>query len=469
MAETENKVNPGSTGDKPQDLTADGADKNVTEKDGAGLKITGITFVKGVEAEKKAPEVVKTDGTAKDIPPVKKADKGEKSLKADKGVKPEKPLKTEKGDEKPISDKKDIKEKPAPAVKKDDKGEKTPKVKKTREPKMPGETKRGKGAANIGGAVSGEKPPETPKAPEPPSPPKDATRPGAQETIVYIDHAELFPFKNHPFQVRDDADMKNLVESVKDHGVDQPALVRPREDGGYELVAGHRRQYASEQAGLKNIPCVVREMTDDEAILAMTESNLTYRSEIVASERAQALKMQLDAIKRQGARFDGVAQGDVGKRSVEIIAERNNMNYKTVQRYIALNNLVPEMMKFADEGKLKFIPAFEASYITPKNQQYIAMTIESEERVPTLAQVQRMRELDQKGQLTSNVIDGIMLEENKKEDRKVVFNSQELDKYFSAEKTPAEMKEVILKAMDEYKEKQPLEFGKPEKLKDKEL
>jgi hypothetical protein len=262
--------------------------------------------------------------------------------------------------------------------------------------------------------------------------------------------------------------MKNLVASVKERGVDQPALVRPREDGGYELVAGHRRKEASDRAGYTTVPCIVRNMTDEEAILAMAETNFNQRDKILPSERATALDMQLNAIKRQGARFDGVASGDIGKRSVEIIAERNSMNYKTVQRYIALNNLVPEMMKLTDEGKLKFIPAFETSYIKPENQQYIASLIESEERVPTLAQVQRMRELDRMKQLTPSVIDGIMLEENKKEDRKVVLTGQELDKYFSPEKSNAEMKAVILKAMDEYKEKQPLEFGKTEKPKEQE-
>ena len=305
------------------------------------------------------------------------------------------------------------------------------------------------------------------KANEPsiPEPLKDARRPGGKETIIYINHAELHPFKNHPFQVRDDDAMKSLVASVKERGFDQAAIVRPREDGGFEIVAGHRRQQASIMAGLKNLPCVVRNMTDEEAILAMTESNFTYRTEILASERAQAFKMQLDAIKRQGERFTGVAAGDIGKRSNEIVAEKNSMGAKTVQRYIALNNLTPDMMKLADDKKISFMAAFEISYIKPKLQEYIAMTVEAQEAAPTHAQAQRMRELDAKGVLKGDVIDGIMLEE-KKEDRKVIISGQELDKYFGAEKTPKEMKDTILKLLDEYKEKNPLELGNTDKKKD---
>ena len=196
---------------------------------------------------------------------------------------------------------------------------------------------------------------------------------------------------------------------------------------------------------------------------------MKYRTEILASERAQALSMQLNAIKRQGERFKGTASGDIGKRSNEIVAERNGMNYKTVQRYIALNKLVPEMMALVDAGKVKFTPAVEIADIKAKNQKYIAMSIEAEAPAPSLQQAQRMRDLDKKGMLDGDVIDGIMLEENKKEDRKVILNSQELDKYFSPEKSPAEMKATILKALDDFKEKQPLEFGKPEKKAEKEL
>ena len=303
--------------------------------------------------------------------------------------------------------------------------------------------------------------------PEPPPPPRDATRPGEAETIVYINHDELHPFKGHPFQVRDDEAMKALIESVKERGIDQPALVRPREGGGYELVAGHRRQHAAELAGYANVPCVVRNMTDDEAILAMTESNFNQRSEILPSERAQALKMQLEAIKRQGARGGDLKNGELGKRSNEIVAERNKMSIKDVQRYIALNNLVPELMKLADDKKIKKTVAVDLSYIRPKNQRYIAVAIDAQQSAPSGAQAQRMRELDQKGVLNGDVIDGIMLEE-KKEETRVILNSQELGKYFGPEKTPREMKDTILKLLDEYAAKQPPELAKPTKRQEQE-
>ena len=248
--------------------------------------------------------------------------------------------------------------------------------------------------------------------------------------------------------------------------MDQPAIVRPREGGGFELIAGHRRQKASELAGLKNVPCVVRNMTDDEAVLAMTESNFNQRAEILASERAQALKMQLDAIKRQGVRSGELKNGDAGTRSNEIIADRNKMSVKNVQRYIALNNLVPDLMQLVDDKKMKFTTAVDLSYIKPKNQQYIAVAIDAQQAPPSGAQAQRMRELDQKGVLNGDAIDGIMLEE-KKEETKVIFNSQELGKYFGPEKTPREMKDQIMKLLDEWKGRQP-ELAKPIKVKEAE-
>ena len=178
--------------------------------------------------------------------------------------------------------------------------------------------------------------PKEAKAPEQeqPAAPRDATRSAEPEQIVYINLSELHSFKNHPFGVRDDSEMKGLVESVKASGVNQPALVRPREDGGYEIIAGHRRQKASELAGFANMPCIVRNMTDDEAILAMTDDNLRHREKILPTEKANSLKMQVEAIKHQGG--PGLGE-DAGKRSTEIVGERNGMNYKQVQRYYPLD------------------------------------------------------------------------------------------------------------------------------------
>ena len=278
--------------------------------------------------------------------------------------------------------------------------------------------------------------------------------------------SELHPFKNHPFGVRDDVEMQGLVESVKAAGVNQPALVRPREGGGYEIIAGHRRQRASELAGFVNMPCIVRNMTDDEAILAMTDDNLRHREKILPTEKAQSLKMQVEAIKHQGAR-PGEDDKDAGKRSTQIVGDRNGMNYKQVQRYIRLTELVPDLQKMLDEKQLAFTPAVEISFIRPKHQRYIAVAIEGQQSSPSLSQAQKMRELDKQGALNGDVIDGI-LSEHKKEVDKVIINSAELEKYFGKDKSPREMKDQILSLLDDWKAKQPPELGKPDKKKDME-
>ena len=310
-----------------------------------------------------------------------------------------------------------------------------------------------------------EKQPETPKKaeekPKEPEQPKDAPRRG-KEQIVYIKLNELYAFKNHPFEVRDDEEMRAMVSSVKDKGVTQPAIVRPREDGGYEIVSGHRRQKASELAGYADMPCIVRNLTDDEAITQMVEDNLNQREEILPSERAKALKMQLEAIKHQGSRTSGqIDPKDAGKRSNEIVAERNKMAVKQVQRYIRLNELVPDLMKLMDEKKLGFTTAVELSYIGKKNQNYIAVAIDSQQSSPSQAQAKRMRELDEKKLLNGDVIDGIMMEDKKEVD-KVILTGAELSKYFGKETTPREMKDQIIKLLDDWKGQQK-EHEKPEK------
>ena len=294
---------------------------------------------------------------------------------------------------------------------------------------------------------------------------KDATR-AVKEEVVYLDLSELYSFEDHSFQVREDAEMQSLVESVKTGGVNQPALVRPREGGGYEIIAGHRRQKASELAGYRNMPCIVRNMTDDEAILAMTDDNLRHREHILPTEKAKALQQQVEAISHQGTVLKGVAEGDIGKRSTEIVGTRNGMNYKKVMRYIRLNELVPELKDMVDGTavnangepikKLGFIPAVELSFIRPRNQQLIAVSIEGEQSSPSVAQAKKLRELDQAGQLTGDVIDAILSEE-KKEVGQVIISTEELNKYFGKEATPRQMKEQIIALLDEWKEKQPPE------------
>lgn len=306
----------------------------------------------------------------------------------------------------------------------------------------------------------------TPAQPEQPSEPRDASR-GEKEEVVYLNLTELHPFKNHPFGVRDDAEMQGLVESVKASGVNQPALVRPREDGGYEIIAGHRRLRASELAGFMNMPCIVRSMTDDEAVLAMTDDNLRHREHILPTEKAQSLKMQVEAIKHQGAR-PGEDAKDAGKRSTQVVGDRNGMNYRQVQRYIRLTELVPDLKKMVDEKKLSFTPAVEISFIRPKNQRYIAVSIEGQQSSPSLSQAQKLRELDKDGKLNGDVIDGILSQEKKEVDR-VIINSAELEKYFGKDKTPRKMKDQIISLLEDWKAKQPPELSKPEKNAEKAL
>ena len=337
-------------------------------------------------------------------------------------------------------------------------------------------SKKGKAAQKPAPA---KKPEKAPKAPKPakatpevkaavqaetPAAPAEAPRPGKEEQIVYIKLSELHAFKNHPFQVRNDEEMKAMVSSVRDKGVTQPAIVRPREDGGYEIVSGHRRQKASELAGFLDMPCIVRDLTDEQAITQMVEDNTNQRENILPSERAKALKMQLEAIKHQGAKEATSGQldpKDAGRRSNEIVAERNKMTVKQVQRYIKLNDLVPDLQKMMDAGQIKFTPAVELAYIKPKNQRYIAVAIEGQQSAPSLSQAQRMRELDQKGVLNGDVIDGIMMEDKKEVD-KVILTGAELGKYFGKETTPREMKDQIIKLLDDWKGQQK-EVAKPEK------
>ena len=303
-----------------------------------------------------------------------------------------------------------------------------------------------------------------PPAPEVPPTPRDATR-AEKEEIVYLDLSDLHPFKDHPFGVRDDAEMKSLVESVRNGGVNQPALVRPREGGGYEIIAGHRRQMASQLAGYRNMPCIVRNMTDDEAILAMTDDNLRQRETILPSEKAMSLKMQYEAIKHQGARGDST---EAGKLSLESVGQRNGMSVKTVQRYIWLNDLVPELKQTMDAGKLSFTPAVEISRVRPKHQKYIAVSIEGQQASPSKGQAKRLRELDKENKLSPDVIDGILCEEKKKEDRDVIITGAELEKFFGKEATPRQMKDQIMTLLEDWKERQPPELAKPDKKMDME-
>ena len=401
-------------------------------------KINEIVSEKQAAAQKQEPEVPAPDKKEPKAPPAEK-----------KNGRDSRPPKADKAD-KPKTDKELKADKP--------KADKEPKPDKPK-PDNPAKQKPGAGIGGADSTKAAEKAEKAeaaqPETPPPPPEPREAPRSGEKEEIVYISLADLHPFKDHPFQVRRDDEMAAMVESVKDKGITQAAIVRPRENGGYEIVSGHRRQLASELAGFTNMPCIVRNLTDEQAITQMVEDNTTQREAILPSERAKALKMQLDAIKQQGARTGN------GQRTNEIVAERNKMTVKQVQRYIKLNELTPDLMKMVDEKKIAFTPAVELAFIKPKNQRYIAVAIEGQQSAPSLSQAQRMRELDGKNLLNGDVIDGIMLEEKKEVD-KVILSSQELGQYFGKEKTPREMKDTILKLLDEYKAKQP-ELSKPEK------
>ena len=406
-----------------------------------------------IMAEKKAAEKAATQQEAKTPDKVAPT-----SPSKEDGPKQEKSKEQEQAPKRRGRPPKADKDKAAAPAQKEAPGKKDKAVQKPAQPgkteKAPKAPKPAKGAPEVKAPVQAE----TPAAPA------EAPRPAKDEQIVYIKLSELHAFKNHPFQVRNDEEMKAMVSSVRDKGVTQPAIVRPREDGGYEIVSGHRRQKASELAGFTDMPCIVRNLTDEQAITQMVEDNTNQRENILPSERAKALKMQLEAIKHQGAREDTSGQldpKDAGRRSNEIVAERNKMTVKQVQRYTKLNDLVPDLQKMMDAGQIKFTPAVELAYIKPKNQRYIAVAIESQQSAPSLSQAQRMRELDQKGVLNGDVIDGIMMEDKKEVD-KVILTGAELSKYFGKETTPREMKDQIIKLLDDWKGQQK-EVTKPEK------
>lgn len=469
------KTEPPTPEQKPLEQAADKAappkDKETPTSEKAGAEKSPNVSVYNfseIMAEKKAAEKEKAPEKAAPAP-----DKGKEPAKPDKAVKKE-PDKTAEPPKRKGRPPKETQAK-APAHKKKAAPAKEPAAtKKTSIWKEPadktagGKEKAPKAAAPKKAADKGSaavKPP-APEQPKPQEPPKEAPRRG-EEQIVYIKLDELHAFKNHPFQVRDDDEMRAMVSSVKDKGVTQPAIVRPREDGGYEIVSGHRRQKASELAGFADMPCIVRNLTDDEAITQMVEDNLNQREEILPSERAKALKMQLEAIKHQGSRTSGqIDPKDAGKRSNEIVAERNKMAVKQVQRYIRLNELVPDLMALMDAKKLGFTTAVELSYISKKNQNYIAVAIDSQQSSPSQAQAKRMRELDEKKLLNGDVIDGIMMEDKKEVD-KVILTGAELSKYFGKETTPREMKDQIIKLLDDWKGQQK-EHEKPDKKTEKE-
>ena len=274
-----------------------------------------------------------------------------------------------------------------------------------------------------------------------------------REQVQQIPIGELFPFKNHPFKVLDDESMQRTVESVEQYGVLSPLIARPRSEGGYEIISGHRRQHAAQLAGLDALPVIVRQMDDDAAVLLMVDSNL-QRENILPSERAFAYKMKLEALKNQGARSDLTSVQVAPKLSTEKIGEEVGMSKDNVKRYIRLTNLVPELLDMVDEKKISFNPAVELSYLDEAQQRDFLEAMKDTQNAPSLSQAQRLKKLAQEGHFSYDVAFAVMGEEKKDELDKVVIKNDTLRKYFPRSYTPKQMEDTIIKLLEQWQRKQ---------------
>ena len=273
-----------------------------------------------------------------------------------------------------------------------------------------------------------------------------------REQVQQIPIGELFPFKNHPFKVLDDESMQRTVESVEQYGVLSPLIARPRPEGGYEIISGHRRQHAAQLAGLDTLPVIVRNMDDDAAVLLMVDSNL-QRENILPSERAFAYKMKLEALKNQGARSDLTSVQVAPKLSTEKIGEEVGMSKDNVKRYIRLTNLVPELLDMVDEKKIAFNPAVELSYLDEAQQRDFLEAMNDTQNAPSLSQAQRLKKLAQEGHFSYDVAFAVMGEEKKDELDKVVIKNDTLRKYFPRSYTPKQMEDTIIKLLEQWQRK----------------
>ena len=274
------------------------------------------------------------------------------------------------------------------------------------------------------------------------------------EKIQEIPLSELHPFKDHPFKVKDDDAMIETADSIKKYGVLVPAIARPLPDGGYELVAGHRRRRASELAGKETMPVIVRDLDDDAATIIMVDSNL-QRENLLPSERAFAYKMKLEAIKHQGARTDLTSVQVEQKLSArdQVAKEAGERSGIQVMRYVRLTELIPELLDMVDEKKIAFNPAYELSFLKPDKQQMLVETMDYEQATPSLSQAQRMKKFSQDGKLSEDVMLAIMSEEKKSDLDKVTLSSDTLRKYFPKSYTPAKMQETIIKLLEQWQKK----------------
>ena len=278
-----------------------------------------------------------------------------------------------------------------------------------------------------------------------------------REQVQQIPIGELVPFKNHPFKVLDDESMQRTVESVEQYGVLSPLIARPRPEGGYEIISGHRRQHAAQLAGLDALPVIVRQMDDDAAVLLMVDSNL-QRENILPSERAFAYKMKLEALKNQGARSD-LTCGQfghklIGAKARDIVADESGDNARNVQRFIRLTSLIPELLDMVDEKKISFNPAVELSYLDEAQQRDFLQAMDETQNAPSLSQAQRMKKLAQEEKFTYEAAFAIMGEAKKDELDKVVIKNDTLKKYFPRSYTPRQMEDVIIKLLEQWQRRQ---------------
>ena len=280
-------------------------------------------------------------------------------------------------------------------------------------------------------------------------------RTSQRESVRQIRLSDLYPFPDHPFRVQEDDAMKETAESVKEFGVLTPAIVRPREDGGYEIISGHRRKRACELAGLETMPAVIRNMDDDMAVITMVDSNL-QRENILPSERAKAYKMKMDALKRRAGRHSKAAEKNSPQvaanfRSDDLVAQNEGISGDTVRRYIRLTELSPELQQMVDDKKIGLTPAVEISYLNPEEQALLVETIESEQSTPSLSQAQRMRQLSKLKALDEDTMLAVMTETKKAERYDLKISGDKLRKYFPASCTPRQMEETILKLLEEWR------------------
>ena len=276
----------------------------------------------------------------------------------------------------------------------------------------------------------------------------------SREKVVEIPISELHPFKNHPFKVKDDEAMMDTAESIRQYGVLVPAIARPDPNGGYELVAGHRRHHASEIAGKETMPVIVRDLDDDTATIIMVDSNL-QRESLLPSERAFAYKMKLEAMKHQGARLDLTSRqvGEKSQTSIQAVAEQAGESQRQVQRFIRLTELIPPLLDMVDEKRIAFNPAYELSFLKPEEQAQLVETMDYEQATPSLSQAQRMKKFSQEGRLTEDVMLAILSEEKKSELDRVTLTSDTLRKYFPKSYTPKKMEETIIKLLEAWQRK----------------